>query len=233
MVKIPTIEEMLKAGMHFGHRTSKWHPKMDPFIFGQRNNVHIINLTKSQKMLGAALDFVKKTTKEGGIILFVGTKTQVKKTIKNTAEEIGMPYITEKWLGGCLTNFNVIKRSIKKYNDLLQKKQAGKLDKYTKKERLDFDREIDRLELRVGGLSQLTKIPDAIFIWDIKKEKTALSEAKKKHIPIIAVCDTNVNPEGIDYVIPANDDATKTIKLILGLVKEAVLEGKSESNKKD
>ncbi len=226
MTKIPTIEEMLKAGMHFGHRTSKWHPKMGPFIFGQRNNIHIIDLVKSRKMLMEALDFIKKNAGEGKNILLVGTKTQAKKTVKKIAEETGMPYITEKWLGGCLTNFNVISKSIKKYNDLVQKKKDGRLSKYTKKEQLEFDREIERLESRVGGMAKLTKAPDAIFIWDIKKEKTALSEAKKRNIPVVAVCDTNVNPEGVDYVIPANDDATKTIKMILNLVKEAIEEGR-------
>ncbi len=226
MTKIPTIEEMLKAGMHFGHRTSKWHPKMDPFIFGQRNNIHIIDLIKTRKMLMEALDFIKKNAGEGKNILLVGTKTQAKKTVKKVGEETGMPYIAEKWLGGCLTNFSVISKSIKKYNDLIQKKQDGQLSKYTKKEQLEFDREIDKLELRVGGMAKLTKVPDAIFIWDIKKEKTALSEARKRNIPIIAICDTNVNPGGIDYVIPSNDDATKTIKLILNLVKEAIEEGR-------
>jgi len=226
MAKIPSLEEMLKAGMHFGHRTSKWHPNMGPFIFGQRNNVHIIDLVKTRKMLGEALDFVKRNAAGGKSILLVGTKTQAKKTIKKTGEEADMPYVAEKWLGGCLTNFGVIRKSIKKYNDLLRHKQEGKLDKYTKKEQLEFDREIDRLEAKVGGLAKLTKVPDAIFIWDVKKEKTALSEAKKKNIPIIAVCDTNVNPEGISYVIPANDDAVKTIKLVLNLVKEAIKEGK-------
>jgi small subunit ribosomal protein S2 len=142
-----------------------------------------------------------------------------------------MPYITERWLGGCLTNFNAIKKSIKKYNDLVERKKAGKLDKYTKKERLEFDREIAKLEMKVGGLAKLNKVPDIIFIWDIKKEKTAVAEAKKKKIPIIGICDTNVNPEGIDYVIPANDDATKTIKLILNLVKEVVEESKKENKK--
>ena len=233
MVKIPTIEEMLKAGMHFGHRTSKWHPKAAPFIFGSRNGVHIINLAKSQEMLALALEFIKKTVSEGKIILLVGTKTQVKKTLKKIAEESGMPYITERWLGGCLTNFNSIRKSIKRYNDLLEKKQAGKLEKYTKKERLEFDREIAKLEMKVGGISKLTKTPDAVFIWDIKKEETALVEAKKRKISIIAVCDTNVNPTGVDYIIPANDDASKTVKLILNLVKEAVEEGKREANNKE
>ncbi len=227
MIKIPTIEEMLKAGMHFGHRTSKWHPKMGPFIFGQRNNIHIINLVKTRKMLMEALDFIKKNTGEGKNILIVGTKTQAKKIVKKIGEETNMPYISEKWLGGCLTNYSIISKSIKKYNNLIQKKKDGQLSKYTKKEQLEFDREIDKLESRVGGMAKLIKAPDAIFIWDIKKEKTALSEARKKKIPIVAVCDTNVNPDGIDYVIPANDDATKTIKMILNLVKEAIEEGKA------
>ena len=231
MLKLPTIEEMLKAGMHFGHRTSRWHPKAAPFIFGQRNNVHIIDLVKSRKLLGEALEFIKKTVKEEKAILFVGTKTQVKKTMKSICEEAGMNYITEKWLGGCLTNFNTIRKSIKRYNDLLEKKQSGKLDKYTKKEQLEFDREIAKLEIKVGGLTKLNRVPDAIFIWDIKKEKTAVAEAKKKNIPIIGVCDTNVSPEGISYIIPANDDAAKTVKLVSGSVKEAIKEGKELSKK--
>ena len=228
MATIPTIEQMLKAGMHFGHRTSKWHPKMEPFIFTQRNNVHIINLVKTKKMLGAALEFIKKFSAEGKIILFVGTKMQVKKSIQNLAKETNMPYVTEKWLGGCLTNFLVIKKLIKKYNDLTADKNSGKLERYTKKERLDFDREIAKLEIKVGGLTDLNRLPDAIFIWDIKKEKTAIAEAKRKNIPIIAVCDTNANPAGINYIIPANDDATKTIKMILGLIKETIKEGKQK-----
>jgi len=230
MAKIPTIEEMLKAGMHFGHRTSKWHPKMEPFIFTQRNGVYIIDLIKSRKMLESALEFIKKFASEGKTILFVGTKMQAKKTIKNLALETGMPYVSEKWMGGCLTNFLVIKKLIKKYNDLLADKNEGKLNKYTKKERLDFDKEMEKLEIKVGGLVNMNKLPDAIFIWDIKTENTAATEAKKKNIPTIAVCDTNVNPTGINYVIPANDDATKTIRLLLNTVKEAIKEGKSNKN---
>ncbi len=228
MIKIPTIEEMLKAGLHFGHRTSRWHPKMEPFIFTARNNVHIIDLIKTQEMLAQALDFIKKITKEGKIILFVGTKAQVKKPLQNVAEEVSMPYVSGKWLGGLLTNFNIVKRSIKKYNDLLAKKGGGELDKYTKKERLEFDREITHLETKVGGLINLNKLPDALFAWDVKKENTAIAEAKKKNIPVIGICDTNTNPTNINYIIPANDDATKGIKMILRLVKEAIKEGKDK-----
>lgn len=231
MAKIPTIEEMLKAGMHFGHRTSKWHPKMEPFIFGSRNGIHVIDLAKSRKMLEESLEFMKKFAAEGKVILFVGTKMQVKGQMKQMAEEVGMPYVAEKWLGGCLTNFAVIKKMTKKYKDLVDDRATGRLSKYTKKERLDLDRTIHKLELKVGGLVNLNKLPDAIFIWDAKLEKTAVNEAHVKNVPIIAVCDTNTNPEGINYVIPANDDATKTIKLLLNTIKEAVLEGKEQFNK--
>lgn len=230
MKNLPTIEKMLKSGMHFGHRTGKWHPKMSDFIFTQRNGVHIIDLMKAQKKLEQALEFIEKFAAEGKTILFVGTKQQVQKPLKEMALEAGMPYITEKWLGGTLTNFPVIKRMVKKYLDLSKAKAAGKLDKYTKKERLDFDREITKLESKVGGLVDMAKLPDAVFVWDVKKEKTAVLEAVKKNIPIIAICDTNVDPTPVKYVIPSNDDATKTIKLVLKAVKETILDGKK--NKK-
>lgn len=230
---IPSIEDMLKAGMHFGHRTSKWHPKMKLFIFGSKKGVHIIDLRKTQKMLGMALEYIKRQSAEGKAILLVGTKMQVKNILKKTAEETGMPYVSSKWLGGFLTNFPIIKNLIRKFKDLSEKRAGGKLDKYTKKERLDFDRQIAKLETNVGGLVSLTKIPDVIFIWDIKKEKTAFTEALKKKIPVVAVCDTNVNPDGVKYIIPANDDASKGIKLVMNLIKEAILEGKAESQNKE
>ncbi|MEK7202794.1 MAG: 30S ribosomal protein S2 [Patescibacteria group bacterium] len=231
-MKIPTIEEMLKAGMHFGHRASRWHPKMKSFIFTSRKGVHIIDLIKTEKLLIEALEYLKKSVQEGKVILLVGTKTQVKKILKKVAEEAGMPYVAEHWLGGFLTNFSVIRNLIRKYKDLLEKRAAGKLDKYTKKERLEFDHEIAKLEISVGGLASLTKTPDVIFIWDIKHEKTALAEARKKCIPVVAVCDTNVNPTGVDYIIPANDDAAKSVKLIINLIKEAILEGKTNVDNK-
>jgi small subunit ribosomal protein S2 len=227
MAKIPTIEEMLKAGMHFGHRTSKWHPKMKPFIFTQRNDVHIIDLTKSRVMLETALNFMKKFSEEGKVILFVGTKMQVKKPLKEMSEAVGMPFVTEKWLGGTLTNFPIIKKLTKKLQDLTRDKQSGKLLKYTKLEQLEFDRETDKLNTKVGGLINLSKMPDAIFVWDIKNEKIAIKEAIKKNIPIIAICDTNSNPTPINFPIPSNDDATKTIKLLLNTIKEFILEGKN------
>ena len=226
MIKIPTIEEMLKAGMHFGHRTSRWHPKMAPFIFSSRNGVHIIDLEKSRKKLEEALEYIKTQVAAGKVILFVGTKTQAKEQMKKMAVETGMTHSTESWLGGLLTNFTIVRKSIRKYNDLNEKKNSGKLDKYTKKERLEIDREIARLDSKVGGLATLEKIPDVIFIWDPKNDKTALKEAVKRGLPVIAVCDTNVNPSGVDYIIPANDDASKSVKMVMDLIKEAVIEGK-------
>ncbi len=226
-MNIPKLEEMMKAGMHFGHRTNRWHPKMEPFIFTKKNGIYIINLEKAQEQLKKALEFMIKLTKEDKTILFVGTKKQVKNSMKKMAEEAKVPYITGKWLGGFLTNFNVIKKSIKKYQDLINDRESGRLNKYTKKEKLDFDREIKRLEERVGGLVGLTKLPDAIFIWDIKEEKTAVAEAIQLNIPIIAICDTNVNPELVTYPIPANDDATKTVDLILDTIMSNLINAKN------
>jgi small subunit ribosomal protein S2 len=214
MKNIPTLEEMLKAGMHFGHRTNRWHPKMRDFIFTTKNGIYIIDLKKSQQKLVEALEFMAKLVSEGKHILFVGTKNQVSGPMKKMAEDISQPYITGKWLGGYLTNFPVVKKSVKKYLDLVEK--------YTKKERLEFDREINKLRERVGGLTSLNKLPDALFIWDIKEEETAVKEAIQKNIPIIAICDTNVNPELANYPIPANDDATKTIALVLDSIKKTL-----------
>lgn len=227
MTKLPTVEEMLKAGMHFGHRTSKWHPKMEPFIFGARNGVHIIDLVKSKTYLIKALDYMKQAASEDKVILFVGTKSQVKHPMEEMALEVGMPYITEKWMGGLLTNFPVVKKLIKKFKDLNEEKANGKLEKYTKKEQLNFARETVKLETKVGGLVNMTKLPDVVFVWDIREEKNAVLEAKKKNIPVVAICDTNVNPKDVNYIIPSNDDATKTIKMLLNVIKETLLEGKA------
>ena len=232
-MNLPSVEEMLAAGMHFGHRTSKWHPKMKPFIFGERQGIHILDLEKSRVQLEKALAYITNTVANGQKVLLVGTKAQAKLLLKKVGKDVGEPYIAEHWLGGTLTNFPVVKKSIRKYRDLLDKKLTGKLARYTKKEQLEFERDIIKLEKSFGGLVDLHAIPTAVFIWDIKTEKTALAEAKKCGIKIIAVCDTNTNPTGIDYVIPANDDASKTIKLVLESVKDAILEGKAkaEANK--
>lgn len=222
MKHIPTLEEMLKAGMHFGHRTNRWHPKMKDYIFTSKNGVYIIDLKKSQRKLEEALVFISKLTKENKSILFVGTKNQVSGPMQKMAEEIKQPYIVGKWLGGYLTNFSVVKKSVKKYVDLVEKKESGRLEKYTKKEQGEFDREIEKLKQRVGGLTKLNKLPDALFIWDIRVDETAVKEAKQMNIPIIAICDTNVNPELVNYPIPGNDDSTKTIALILETIRKTV-----------
>ncbi len=226
---LPSVAAMLEAGMHFGHRTFKWHPKMKPYIFEARKGIHIIDLEKSRAKLEEALAFLARSAAEGKTILFVGTKNQVKRVLEETAQELGMPYVSQHWLGGSLTNFAIIRNSIRMYQDLIEKKEAGKLEKYTKKERGQFDRKIAKLSQTVGGLVGLHRTPDVIFIWDIKHEETALAEAKKKRIPIVAVCDTNVNPDGIEYVIPANDDASKAIKLVMASVKEAISTAKDSA----
>lgn len=222
MHKIPTMADMLAAGMHFGHRKSRWHPKMEKYIFTEKNGIYIIDLAKSTDKLNQALDFMSTLIKENKTILFVGTKDQVKEPLKDVATSLNNPYVVGKWLGGSITNFTVIKRSVKKYLDLIEKRDSGKLDKYTKKEQLQFQRDIERLSDRVGGLTMLKKLPDALFVWDIKEESTAIKEARKRNIPIVAICDTNVNPELVNYPIPGNDDSTKTIKLLLKSIKESL-----------
>ena len=231
MISIPKIEDMLKAGMHFGHRTNRWHPKMKQFIFTSKNGVYIINLKKTQEKLQEALEFIARMVAEGKNILFIGTKSQVSAPLKKMSQETGQAYVVGKWLGGYLTNFSMVKRSVKKYLDLIEKRDTGKLEKYTKKERLNFDREIKKLEERVGGVSGLTKLPDVLFVWDIKEEETAVKEARQKNIPIIAICDTNVNPEEVNYPIPANDDSTKTIEILLEAVRSAIVEGQKNIKK--
>lgn len=221
-MQVPTLKEMLDAGVHFGHRTGSWHPKMEQFILTSRKGVHIIDLIKTQERFKIALEFMKKLSDEGKTILFVGTKKQVKDSIKEMAEELNMPYVNEKWIGGLLTNFEIIKKSIKKYNNLVTQKKDGSLNKYTKKERGKFDKEIQKLDKKFGGIANLTKMPDVLFIWDVKVEKMVVTEAKMKNIPVIAICDTNVNVNRINYPIPANDDATKTIELFTNTIRKAL-----------
>ncbi|MFA6410381.1 MAG: 30S ribosomal protein S2 [Candidatus Buchananbacteria bacterium] len=228
MPKNPDLLTMLKSGVHFGHQLSRRHPKMKPYIFTEKSGFHIIDLEQTQVKLSEALEFVKKVVANGGTILFLGTKKQAQPIITKYAKEAGMPYITERWLGGTFTNFVEIKKVVKKYSEWKKQKAAGQLDKYTKKEKLDIEREIEKLDKIVGGIENMTKTPDAIFVCDIKKEKTAVLEAITKNIPIVAMCDTNVNPEKINYPIPANDDAIKSIELITSLICEACKEGAKE-----
>lgn len=226
MVNIPSLLDLLKAGAHFGHRPSKRHPKMEPYLYTERDNVNIINLEQTQVKLKDALDFAKEVAKKNGVILFIGSKRQAKAIVKKYAEEIGMPYVIERWVGGTFTNFGNIIKLINKLKDWENKKLQGEFSKYTKKEQLDFEKEINRLNLLVGGIRNLTKLPEAIYLIDLKKEKTALMEAQKMNVPIIAITDSNVNPSGVNYPIPANDDATKTIEMITSLITEAVKEGR-------
>lgn len=232
MSKTPDVVEMLKAGLHFGHRTSKWHPKMGKYIFTSRNGIHIIDLMKTAEGLEKSLKFVKDTVAGGGTVLFLGTKPQVKDMIKKSAIKAETPYIVERWLGGTMTNFTIISRGIKKYNTLKSQKEKGEWEKYAKKERLKMDKDLERMERKYGGLATLNKIPEAILVIDAKTEDTAIAEAKVKKIPTIALCDTNVNPEGIDYIIPGNDNSVKGVELIMNLMVDAVIEGREEGKKK-
>ncbi len=223
----PKLEDFLAAGAHFGHQASKWHPKMKPYIYTERNTVHIIDLQQTQDRLKQAQEFVADLVANGGTVLFVATKRQAQKTIKKVAEQIEMPYVNERWLGGTFTNFGSIKKQIKKLEDLEKKRQSGELGKYTKKEQVMFDKEIDRLTRFFGGLRKMSKLPEAIFVIDLNEEASALREAKRKGVKIMAVCDTNVDCSKVDYCIPANDDAVKVIELITAAIGEAVIEGRN------
>lgn len=224
-----SLTDMLKAGMHFGHSTSRWHPKMAPYIFGVRSGVHIIDLEKTQELLDRALEQVKAVCSRGGVILFVGTKNQIKPIVKKYAEACGMPYVTERWLGGTLTNFRQIKESLKRFKSLKDQREKGELRKYTKKEQLMIQWEIEDMEKRLGGIENMTKVPDALFVIDVRTERTAVREAQVIGTQVIAVCDTNVNPLGVRYLIPANDDSVKTVELLCQVVSEAVKDGKAQA----
>ncbi|TSC96337.1 MAG: small subunit ribosomal protein S2 [Parcubacteria group bacterium Athens1014_10] len=225
-IKIPSLLEMIKAGVHFGHRTSKWHPKMEPYIYTVKNTVHLINLEKTQEKLKEALDFVKEVMEKNGVILFLGTKKTIKEVTKKYAEKVNMPYINEKWIGGTMTNFSVISRLIKKLKDLENKKEKGEFAKYAKKEQSKFNTEIEKLNKVIKGIKNLDKLPEAIFMLDTKDEKTAIREAKKLKLPTIGIVDTNCNPEEAVYPIPANDDAIKSVEMITNLVAQAIEEGR-------
>ncbi|MDO8490027.1 MAG: 30S ribosomal protein S2 [bacterium] len=228
MVEMPSLVDMLKSGAHFGHKKSKRHPKMAPFIFTTKDAISIIDLEKTVEYLKTALEFVEGVARAGGTVLFVGVKNQGKEIIKEKALACGMPYVNSRWLGGTLTNFVIIGKMIKKYKKLKDSIEKGEFAKYTKKEQLDISREVDELEGLIGGISTLTKLPEAIFILDLKKDKTAFAEAMRKKVQIVALCDTNVNPENVQYPIPANDDAVKSITLFVSLLTDAVNQGKEK-----
>jgi len=226
MPQIPELIEMLKSGVHFGHQVSKRHPKMIPFIFRARNQISIIDLEKTALEFKKALDFVTKVVATNGVVLFVSSKDQAKDIIKEQAIACQMPFISSRWLGGTFTNFDNIIKLTKKLKELEQKKVSGELSKYTKKEQLDFEREIEKLTDLVGGIKELTTLPDAIFLVDIRKEKTAVAEAKKRGIPVIAMVDSNNNPENVNFPIPANNDAIKSIQMIVKTVSDTINEAR-------
>ena len=223
-----TMREMLEAGVHFGHQTRFWNPKMAPFIFGHRNKIHIINLEKSLPMFQEAQKFARQMAANRGTILFVGTKRQARDIVAEEARRAGMPYVEQRWLGGMLTNFKTVKTSIKRLKDMQAQQEAG-LDNMSKKEQLMFVRELEKLERDIGGIQDMTALPDAIFVIDVGYHKIAVAEAQKLGIPLIGVVDSNHNPEGIDYVIPGNDDSAKAVTLYARGIADAILEGKANA----
>ncbi|MFH1029798.1 MAG: 30S ribosomal protein S2 [bacterium] len=226
MSQIPSLMEMLKVGAHFGHKKSKRDPRMQPYIYTTRGDINIIDLNQTIESLERAAVVMKKMGQDKKTVLFVGTKKQAQKSVQKYAIEAGMPYIISRWIGGTFTNFQVFRKNIKKYKDLKEKMAKGEFDKYTKKERLMFQKEIQRLDKMVGGLVTLEKLPDAVFVVDTKKDNIAVNEAVKMNIPVMAICDTNSNPRNINWIIPANDDAVKTIDKVTELVADAIIDGK-------
>ena len=220
------LEEMAKAGLNFGHTVSKLHPKMKQYVSGIKNNVHMIDLEKSAKEFERTLAFIAKTISEGKTILFVGTKVQMKTIVQHVADECGMPYVVERWLGGTFTNFETIFKRVSYFMDLQVKKSTGELEKYTKKERLLFDRELESLKKKFEGVRNMSKLPEAIIIFDLKKDIACAREAKRKGIKIIGVVDTNIDPGVADYLILANDDSISSVKYILDKVQETILQAK-------
>ena len=220
-----SMRQMLEAGVHFGHQTRFWNPKMAPFIFGERNKIHIINLEKTQPMYAEAAHFIKGVIADGGTVLFVGTKRSVRESIQKEAERSGQPFVNQRWLGGMLTNFKTIRQSIKRLAELSELAASGGLEKRGKKEATQLRREMDKLERSLGGIKHMDGLPDALFVVDVGHENIAIHEAKKLGIPVAAIVDTNCSPDGIDYVIPGNDDAIRSIKLITGRIADAAIEG--------
>jgi len=222
-----TMRQMLEAGVHFGHQTRFWNPKMAPFIFGQRNKIHIVNLEKTLVKYNEAMDFVRKLAANRGTILFVGTKRQAREIIAEEASRAGMPFVDERWLGGMLTNFKTVKVSIKRLKDMEAMVEDGSIERLSKKEALMASRELEKLQKSLGGIKELGGLPDALFVIDVGYHKIAITEANKLGIPVVAVVDTNHSPEGVDFVIPGNDDSSRAIRLYARGVADAVLEGKN------
>ena len=228
---MPTVSmrEMLQAGVHFGHQTRYWNPKMGQYIFGSRNKIHIINLEHTVPAFNEALELVKKMATQKKKVLFVGTKRAAQKIVQEQAVRAGMPFVAHRWLGGMLTNYKTIRASIKRFRELDAQSQDGTFDKLTKKEALMRTRMKDKLELSIGGIKDMGGLPDVLFVVDVESERIAVQEANKLGIPVIAIVDTNSNPEGVDYVIPGNDDAIRAVKLYVTAMADACLEGAAES----
>ena len=226
-----TMREMLEAGVHFGHQTRYWNPRMAPYIFGHRNRIHIVNLEKTMEKYLEALKFVRRLVTNKGTVLFVGTKRQAREIIKEEAVRCGTPYVDYRWLGGMLTNYKTVKQSIKRLKDIEAMAQDGTLDKLPKKEALRYQREIAKFDGSLGGIKDMNGLPDALFVIDVGYQKGAVAEANKLGIPVIAVVDTNHSPEGVAYVIPGNDDSSRAIRLYVRGVADAVLEGRQDSLK--
>jgi small subunit ribosomal protein S2 len=226
-----TMRQMLEAGVHFGHQTRYWNPKMAPFIFGHRNKIHIINLEKTLVMYQEAVKFVRQLSSNKGSILFVGTKRQAREIIREEAMRAGTPFVDHRWLGGMLTNFKTVKLSIQRLRDMEQMVQDGSLEKLSKKEQLTFQRELVKLERSLGGIKGMNALPDALFVIDVGYQKGAITEANKLGIPVVGVVDTNHTPDGVDYVIPGNDDASRAVRLYARGIADAILEGRSQTIK--
>ncbi len=229
MSKLPTLQELLEAGVHFGHQVRRGNPRMRRFIYGARDGVHIIDLTESEKGLKEAVEFLTKTAAENKTILFVGTKKQAKEIVEEWAKKLNLPYLTERWIGGFLTNFEEIFKNIKKLKELKEQKEKGELTKYTKKEQLLLDRKMFKFERDLGGALDLEKLPDAIFVVDAVKDEVAVKEAHRIGIKVVAIADSNSDPTLMDYPIPGNDDAIKSIRIIMDTVGEAIAEGQKQA----
>ena len=221
-----SMKALLESGVHFGHRTNKWNPKMRPYIFTERNGIHILDLQQTVKLLEEAYEKVRDCVANGGTILFVGTKRQAQETIQDEAERCGMPYVNQRWLGGTLTNWSTIQQRIVELNRLEKMVESGEINQLTKKEGLLIQREINRLQTRLSGIRNMKRLPDMLFIVDLEREATAAHEANIKGIPIVAMVDTNCDPTLVDYIIPSNDDAIRAIKLIVSQIADAVIEGR-------
>ncbi len=220
-----TMKQLLEAGVHFGHQTRRWNPKMAPYIFGQRNGIHIIDLQKTLRMANETYSFMRELAAAGGRVLFVGTKRQARDAIKEEASRAGQFYVNHRWLGGTLTNFATVQQSVRKMKDLQRQKEEGVFELLTKKEALHKQRELDKLERSLGGIKDMVQLPDCLFVIDVRKEDLAVKEAQKLGIPVVAVVDTNCDPSGIDYIIPGNDDAIRAVRLFCSKMADALLEG--------